>query len=124
MPSKARVLVIDDDDDFRAILRHFLTGAGYAVTEAPGGEEGLRRFGEDKPDLVLLDFSMPDINGLEVCRRLRASENGRSVPVLMLTVRSQISTVAEGLEAGVSDYVLKPFEPKDLLTRIQKALAA
>ena len=123
MKLKARVLIIDDDDDFRAILRHFLTGAGYSVADAPGGEAGLERFAADPPDLVLLDLSMPDIDGLEVCRRLRKTDAGKHVPVLMLTVRSQISTVSEGLEAGVNDYVLKPFEPEDLLKRIEKVLA-
>lgn len=123
MAEKGRILVVDDDADFRAILNHFLTRAGYHVDQADGGLEGLKRFDERPPDLVLLDLSMPDIDGLEVCRRLRATEKGRSTPVLMLTVRSQLASVSEGLEAGVNDYVLKPFEPKDLLRRIESVLA-
>ena len=124
MTSRAptRILVVDDDADFRAILYHLLANAGYRVSQAANGTEGLERFAADRPDLVLLDISMPDIDGLEVCRRIRASEKSGRTPILLISVRSQLATVSEGLEAGATDYVLKPFEVDDLLSRIDKAL--
>ena len=123
-PQDKLILIVDDDDDFRTILRHILLRVGYRVTEAANGTDGLDRFGREVPDLVLLDVSMPDMDGLEVCRRIRASKQRANTPVLMITVRSQLSSVAEGLQAGATDYVLKPFEPEDLVARVAKALRA
>lgn len=116
------VLVVDDDPDFRAILRHILEGAGYRVAEAEDGEKGLDAAARERPELVLLDIQMPGLDGLETCRRLRDGAAGPRPPVLFLTVRSQIATVAEGLQAGARDYVLKPVDPEDLLARIEFAL--
>lgn len=118
------ILVVDDERDFRAIVTHILERAGYATVSAADGEEGLRVFSEKRPSLVVLDGNLPDIDGLEVCRRLRATKAGASVPVLMCTVRSSLPIVREGLDAGVTDYVLKPFEAEDLVTRVRSALEA
>ena len=82
----------------------------------------LKVFAERRPDLVVLDGNLPDIDGLEVCRRLRRLPGGEKVPILMCTVRSAMVTVSEGIDAGVTDYVLKPFEMEDLLERISDAL--
>jgi len=116
------VLVVDDDEDIRVILARFLEGAGYRVAQAPDGPSGIERFGLERPDLVLLDLQMPGMDGLEACRRLRALPGGTGIPVFMVTVRSQLATVSEALQAGATDYVLKPFDPDDVLARIAKVL--
>lgn len=117
----ARILVVDDEEDYRALLRHILERAGHSVAVADGGEAGLSALAAAPPDLVLLDVQMPDLDGFEVCRRLRAS--GGRMPVLFCTVRSAVSRVAEGLRAGGTDYVIKPFAPEDLLARVREALS-
>ena len=116
------ILVVDDEHDFRAIVSHVLKRGGYEVVTAADGAEGLRRFKESDPDLVVLDGQLPDIDGFEVCRRLRATERGKTVPILMCTVRSALSTVAAGFEAGATGYVLKPFEMEELLDSVATAL--
>lgn len=115
-----RILVVDDEEDFRTILTHVLTRAGYDVVSAPNGTEGLERFAAEKPDALLLDLSMPDIDGMTVTKNIRAG--GSKTPILMLTVRSRILTVAECLASGVTDYVVKPFDTDDLLARLKRAL--
>ena len=122
MSKRPLVLIIDDEHDFRVICAHVLERGGYDTAEASNGAEGLKAFAERLPDLVVLDGNLPDIDGLEVCRRLRRLPGAQKVPVLMCTVRSAVVTVSEGLEAGVTDYVLKPFEMEDLLERVSDAL--
>ncbi|MDE2292836.1 MAG: response regulator [Elusimicrobia bacterium] len=117
----ARILVVDDEEDYRALLTHILQRAGHSVTSADGGESGLAAFESAPPDLVVLDAQMPDLEGYEVCRRLRAA--GHRTPVIFCTVRSAVSKVAEGLRAGGDDYVVKPFSAEDLLGRVDEALA-
>lgn len=116
----AKILVVDDEEDYRALHRHILTRAGHEVVTADGGEAGLAAFEKERPELVILDAQMPDLEGYEVCRRLRAK--GHKTPVLFCTVRSAVARVAEGLRAGGNDYVVKPFAPDDLLARVKEAL--
>jgi len=116
------VLIVDDEHDFRAICAHVLDRGGYDTAMAADGTEGLAVFEDRKPDLVVLDGHLPDLDGIEVCRRLRKLPGGDKVPVLMCTVRSAMVTITEGLDAGVTDYVLKPFEMEDLLARVADAL--
>lgn len=122
MARRPLVLVVDDEHDFRAIVSHVLDRGGYDVVTAANGEDGLRLFADRAPSLVVLDGNLPDMDGFEVCRRMRATPEGRHVPVVMCTVRSAVGTVGEGLEAGVDDYVIKPFEMEELLERVAKAL--
>lgn len=120
--SSGLILVVDDESDFREIVRHVLERGGYDVVTAADGMEGLKVFADQEPDLVVLDGNLPDLDGFEVCRRLRATEAGKSVPVLMCTVRSALTTVAAGFEAGATGYVLKPFEMEELLDSVDAAL--
>lgn len=122
MSKRPLILIIDDEHDFRVICAHVLERGGYDMAEAGDGQAGLKVFAERRPDLVVLDGNLPDIDGLEVCRRLRRLPGGEKVPILMCTVRSAMVTVSEGIDAGVTDYVLKPFEMEDLLERISDAL--
>jgi len=122
MSERPLVLVIDDEHDFRAICAHVLDRGGYDTVTAEDGASGLAAFTDRKPDLVVLDGNLPDLDGIEVCRRLRKLPGGAEVPVLMCTVRSAVVSIQHGLDAGVTDYVLKPFEMDDLLERVADAL--
>lgn len=118
------ILVVDDDSDFRGIVTHVLARGGYDVVTAPDGLEGLRLFAEVEPELVVLDGHLPDMDGFEVCRRMRATPLGAKVPILLCTVRSALTTVSAGLDAGATGYVLKPFEMEELLEKVGEALKA
>jgi DNA-binding response OmpR family regulator len=116
------ILIVDDEHDFRAICAHVLERGGYETTAAPDGAAGLAAFQERNPALVVLDGNLPDMDGIEVCRRLRKLPGGGQVPVIMCTVRSAVVSIQDGLDAGVTDYVLKPFEMEHLLARVAAAL--
>lgn len=122
MSERPLVLIIDDEHDFRAICTHVLERGGYDTAAAADGTTGLAAFGDRRPDLVILDGNLPDLDGIEVCRRLRKLPGGAKVPVLMCTVRSAVVSIQDGLDAGVTDYVLKPFEMEDLLERVSGAI--
>lgn len=122
MTKRPLILIVDDEHDFRAICAHVLERGGYDTATAADGAAGLSAFSSRKPDLVVLDGNLPDMDGIEVCRRLRKLPGGAKVPVLMCTVRSAVVSIQEGLDAGVTDYVLKPFEMDDLLERVAGAL--
>ncbi|HKX45957.1 MAG TPA: response regulator transcription factor [Planctomycetota bacterium] len=115
-----KVLVVDDDSDLRPLLAYALRNAGYLALEAGSGEAGLELLAAERPDLVILDVALPGIDGLEVCRRLRAG--GDRTPVLMLTVRSEEEAQVAGLDAGADDYLAKPFSPRTLLARVRALL--
>ena len=110
-----QILVADDDTAVRDSLRRSLAFNGYEVALAEDGPTALAAVDEKKPDLVLLDVNMPHVDGLEVCRRLRAA--GNDVPVLMLTARVEVGDRVLGLDAGADDYLPKPFALEELLAR-------
>ena len=115
-----RVLVVDDDRAVRDALRRALTLAGYEVRAAEGGAEAIDAVVQEIPDAVVLDIGMPDIDGLEVCRRLRLL--GNRVPILMLTAREAVSDRVAGLDAGADDYLVKPFDVNELKARLRALL--
>jgi two-component system response regulator MprA len=115
-----RILIVDDDRALRAALRRTLVLAGYEVEVAEGGAAGLERIAAGPPDAVVLDLGMPDVDGLEVCRRLRAA--GDRVPVLMLTARAAVEDRIDGLDAGADDYLVKPFDLGELKARLRALL--
>jgi two-component system response regulator MprA len=115
-----RILVADDERAVRESLRRALVLEGYDVELASGGREALDSVGAGRADVVVLDVLMPDIDGLEVCRRLR--QEGDRVPVLMLTARDAVSDRVEGLEAGADDYLVKPFDLDELIARLRALL--
>jgi len=119
MSAPLRVLVIDDDADIRLLLRQLLERAGFAVCEAADGKTGLRRLFADVPSLVILDVSMPELDGYQTLERIRDLSD---VPVLMLTARTQELEKVRGLSAGADDYVAKPFGRQELLARVQALL--
>jgi two-component system OmpR family response regulator len=115
-----QVLVVDDEPAVRNALRRAFVLAGYEVAEADGGEPAVAMLMQASPDLVVLDVLMPDIDGLEVCRRMRAA--GDRTPVLMLTARETVADRVAGLDAGADDYVVKPFDLDELLARVRALL--
>src|SRR3954452_13669194 len=115
-----RILVVDDDRALRDALRRALTLGGYEVQSAEGGQQGLTQIAGGAPDAVVLDIAMPDVDGLEVCRRLRTS--GNRVPVLMLTARDAVSDRIDGLDAGADDYLVKPFDVGELKAGLRALL--
>jgi two-component system response regulator MprA len=112
-----RVLVVEDDDGVRDSLRRALTLAGYEVITAEGGQEGLFKAEAEVPDVIVLDIGMPDIDGLQVCRTLRAG--GNRTPILMLTAREAVPDRIAGLDAGADDYLAKPFDVGELQARLR-----
>lgn len=118
------ILVADDDDDIRALVTLRLRRFGFEVVAAADGEQALALVRDRSPDLAILDVTMPGLTGLEVTRALRADEATKGIPVLLLTARVQDADLAAGLEAGATGYVRKPFQPAELLARIEEALDA
>jgi len=119
---KSRVLVVDDEYDFREIASFLLNKLNYEVVTAIDGASALAAFKASPPDLVILDGHLPDIDGLEVCRRLKALPGGAETPVLLCTVRSSMENVSDALKAGAVDYLLKPFDADDFAARVARAL--
>jgi two-component system response regulator MprA len=112
-----RILVIEDDDDVRAAIRRALLLAGYEIIQASTGQEGLERARTDVPDAIVLDLGLPDIDGIEVCRTLRRA--GDRTPILMLTARAEVGDRVDGLDAGADDYLVKPYDVRELQARLR-----
>lgn len=120
--SRIKILVIEDEEDILALVHYNLVKAGYAVDTATSGEEGLRKAAQFLPALVVLDLMLPNIDGFEVCRRLRASSDLAEVAVVMMTAKGEEEDIVAGLELGADDYLPKPFSPQVLLARIKAVL--
>jgi DNA-binding response OmpR family regulator len=120
MAQRKTLLIVDDDTDLRGALAEQLQAEDFAAVEAADGREGVRQAQDARPDLILLDIDLPDMNGREVCRELR--KVGVSAPVIMLTAAQSDADTIEGLDAGANDYVTKPFKFAVLLARIRAQL--
>jgi two-component system phosphate regulon response regulator PhoB len=122
MSMNPRILVVEDDDALGTLIRYNLEREGYAVAVATDGEEALIQAEEQLPDLVILDWMLPRVSGIEVCRRLRQKPLSRNVPIIMLTARGEESDRIRGLDTGADDYVVKPFAVSELSARIRAVL--
>ncbi len=119
---KPLVLIVEDETDLVTLLRYNLEKEGFRVTTAADGEEALLIASEQPPNLVLLDWMLPLMSGIEVCRQLRRGPRTREVPIIMLTARGEEADRVRGLNSGADDYVAKPFSPTELLARIRAVL--
>ncbi|HEX3861497.1 MAG TPA: phosphate regulon transcriptional regulator PhoB [Stellaceae bacterium] len=119
---KPLVLIVEDEAPLVTMLRYNLEREGFAVEEAMDGEEALLRIAEHRPDAVLLDWMLPLVSGLEVCRQLRRAPDTRSLPVIMLTARGEEGDRIRGLDSGADDYVVKPFSPSELVARLRAVI--
>ncbi len=122
MSPQATILVADDDADLRDILRSVLEPAGFAVTEAADGRAALEAVRVAAPDLLILDYMMPVMTGPQVCEALKQDILLRHLPIIMLTGKGEVQDKVQGINAGADDYVVKPFEPEELLARVQMVL--
>ena len=122
MRGDATVLVVDDEDPILALIRYNLEKAGYRVLEAVDGREALTIAREERPDVVILDWMLPSLSGVEVCRQLRRDGELANTPVIMLTARAEERDRVRGLEVGADDYVPKPFSPAELTARVRAVL--
>ena len=120
--AKQRILVVDDEEDILELLKYNLSREGYAADCVTSGEEALRSAESSPPDLIILDLMLPEMDGLEVCRRLKGGEKTRGVPIVMLTAKGEEADIVAGLELGADDYITKPFSPRVLAARIKAVL--
>jgi diguanylate cyclase (GGDEF)-like protein len=114
-----KILIVDDEADIRDVLRITLEAENYEVIEAENGEEALKAIQTKSPNLVLLDYKMPRMDGREVCKRVKKDILLRHLPIIMVTGKGDISDKIDGIDSGADDYIVKPFEPKELLARIR-----
>lgn len=118
----ATILVVDDEEPIQELLRFNLEKEGYFVRVAKDGQEALQHVENDQPDLIVLDLMLPGMDGLEVCRKLRANPKFQQIPIIMLTAKGEEFDKVLGLELGADDYMTKPFSPRELLARIKARL--
>ena len=121
--SKKRILLVDDELDFVETVEFFLSGSDYQVFVAKNGKEALEQVKMKKPDLVLLDVMMPEMDGLETCKNLKNDPTTNSIPIIMLTAKGRREDVVDATAAGANGYIVKPFNLSDLIQRIEKVLS-
>jgi two-component system, OmpR family, phosphate regulon response regulator PhoB len=120
--SAPRILIVEDEADLSLLLGYNLEAEGYVVENVERGDEAELRLAENTPDLVILDWMVPGVSGLEICRRLRMRESTRTLPVIMLTARGEEAERVRGLSVGADDYVVKPFSVPELMARVRALL--
>jgi DNA-binding response OmpR family regulator len=121
-PASKKILIVEDEHDILQLVKLYLEKEGFRTVSAKTGTEGLQQVKQEKPDLVVLDLMLPEIDGLEVCKRLRSDRETAMLPIIMLTAKAEESDTVVGLELGADDYVTKPFSPKTLVARIKALL--
>jgi two-component system phosphate regulon response regulator PhoB len=119
---KPMVLIVEDEVPLVTLLRYNLEKEGFAVCSAGDGEEALLQIAENKPDAVLLDWMLPLVSGLEVCRQIRRAPSSRSLPIILLTARGEEADRVRGLDSGADDYIVKPFSPSELVARLRAVI--
>jgi two-component system phosphate regulon response regulator PhoB len=122
MSEMSRILIVEDDPSLVELLRYNLETEGFDVSVARDGEGGMEAIDADDPDLVVLDWMLPNMSGIEICRQMRQRTATRSTPVIMLTAKGEESDRVRGLETGADDYIVKPFSPAELTARIKAVL--
>ena len=118
-----KVLIAEDEPDIRELITFTLRFSGYEVVAASNGEEAVQLTKQEKPDLILLDVRMPKMTGYEACQLIKADPSSADTPVMFLSAKGQENEIRTGLQAGATEYLLKPFAPDQLISRIQEVLA-
>src|SRR5947207_11189658 len=118
----ARILIVEDDPDIAELVGRYLDKAGFTTERVASGREALSRLGSRPPDLLVLDLMLPHVDGLEICRLVRASEKTAAIPIIILTARAEESERIVGLELRADDYLAKPFSPNELVARVRALL--
>ena len=122
MTDKKTILIVDDEDDLRSMLKFRLEAVNYEVSEAIDGQEGLNKARTENPDLIVLDLMLPRMDGYKVCRMLKFDEKHKHIPIIMFTARATDKDKKVGEEMGAEAYITKPFEPKMLVDKIKELL--
>lgn len=120
--SRERILIIEDEEDIAELVRFNLEKEGYQISIATTGEEGMKAARADMPDLIILDLMLPGLDGLDVCKVLKAGDKTKGIPIVIVTAKGEESDVVTGLEVGADDYITKPFSPKVLIARIRSVI--
>lgn len=121
-PGHKKILIVEDEKDILQLVKLYLEKEGFRTVSATTGTEGLKLVKSDKPDLMVLDLMLPEMDGLEVCKRVRSAPDTALLPIIMLTAKAEESDTIIGLELGADDYVTKPFSPKTLVARVKALL--
>ena len=121
-PSESKVLIVDDNEQNVELLEAYLADVGYQVAKAYDGDEALEAVAKDPPDLILLDIMMPRVSGFEVCRKLKADEATRPIPIVMVTALNELQDIEKGVDAGTDDFLTKPVNKLELLARVKSLL--
>ncbi|HEY7533878.1 MAG TPA: response regulator transcription factor [Nitrospiraceae bacterium] len=121
MPSAGtkKILIIEDEQDILQLVKLYVEKEGFRTVTATTGTEGIKQVKQEKPDLVILDLMLPELDGIEICKRLRSAPETATLPIIMLTAKAEESDTVIGLELGADDYVTKPFSPKALMARVK-----
>ena len=120
--SREHILIVEDEEDILELIRYNLSKNGFRITGVLSGEDALKKVSKESFDLVVLDIMLPGMDGLDVCRALKKNEKTQHIPIIMLTAKGEESDVVTGLELGADDYIVKPFSPKILISRIKTVL--
>ena len=120
--TKENILIVDDEEDVLELVRYNLSKNGFHIETATTGEEALAKARAKLPDLVVLDLMLPNIDGLEVCKKLKSDSKTQNIPIIMLSAKGEEADIITGLELGADDYVTKPFSPKILVARVRRIL--
>lgn len=120
--SKERILVVDDEEDIRRLMEYSLVRDGFVAYTAESGLGAMNMVHDKKPDLIILDLMLPDMDGLDVCRAVRSNAETSTIPIIMVTAKGEDADIVAGLELGADDYITKPFSPRVLIARIKTVL--
>jgi DNA-binding response OmpR family regulator len=121
--NKKRILIADDEKDIRILVSQILGEEKYKIYFASNGREAIESANENKPDLLILDLMMPEIDGVEVCRRLKQNKDTNKIPIIMLTAKTAVADKIEGFVTGADEYITKPFDPSKLEITVEKVLS-
>ena len=119
---QTKVLIVDDEDNIRELIKFYVEKEDYLSIEAADGVEAIDKIKADQPDLIILDLMLPGLDGLEVCRQLKGNKQLSGIPIIMLTAKQEEADMILGLELGADDYITKPFSPRELLARVKAVL--